>query len=335
MDKNKFSQLLSQPLNTLPNTKSGSKLAYVFKEKSLNLSFSRLQALWRCPREFYLKELEAKPDGFSGNLHTAYGSAWGAAIQELFRTQCLERALVIALIEWDYHTWDDEWKKIRNKSFGECIQSIETFYHTQLPNLLKDWELAYINGVPGIELTFFIEISPEFNYQGHIDLVLRNKHDGTLCAWEMKTSSRVQQEANWGNSEQTLGYHAVLSYAKESEDKSTTRTIYIVNQVNKLDDRNANYGFSYFPFELNETANIDFVNQLLLDANSIKMFEEANFWPKRGSNCVRFGSVCPYYGQCDVHTDKKIEDLVSASENFDRLPIEEVDFVIKLEDILK
>lgn len=336
---NQMQELLNKPLvelnQLIPNTKSGTKLAYVFKEGSLNLSFSRLQALWRCPREFYLKELEGKSDGFSGNLHTAYGSAYGAGLQELFRSGDIERALVLALVEWDFAAWDDPYRKIRNKSFSDMVDGLILFNETQLPHLSNDWELAIINDKPAIELTFFIKINEEFNYQGHIDLVLKNKHDGTLCAWEMKTSSRAQQEANWGNSEQTLGYHAVLSYAKESKETSTTRTIYITNQVGKMQDRNANFGLSYFPYELNSSANIDFVNQLLLDANTIKLYEESGYWPKRGSNCVRFGSTCAYYGQCNVATDKKIKDLVHANSDFEHLPLDEVDFVIDLKDILK
>lgn len=326
--------LLNTPIKDLQRPKS-KKLAYVFEPGSLNLSFSRLQALWRCPREFYLKELEAIPDGFSGNLHTAFGSAFGAGIQELFRSGSLEYACVFALAHWDYDAWDDPQGKIRNKSFGEVIQAIEHFYHTQLPNIGENWELATINGKPAIEMMFFIRINDEFNYQGHIDLILRNKLDNSLCAWEMKSSGQEQQEANWGNSEQTLGYHAVLNYSTGTKELSASRTIYLTYQVNKADDPNANFGFQYFPFELPATASIDFVNQLLMDANTIKLYEEAGFWPKRGSNCVRFGRVCQYYGMCDtIATDRKISELSSASKTFDQIPLSEVDFVFSLEETL-
>src|SRR5699024_127757 len=106
---------------------------------------------------------------------------------------------------------------------------------------------------------------------------------------------------------------------------SESKTIYMTFQVNRGHSAEANYGLNYFPFDLPDTAAIDFVNQLLMDANTIKLYEEAKYWPKRGNNCVRYGRVCEYYGVCDSYqTEKTIADLAQAAAEFEQMAIEDV-----------
>jgi len=54
--------------------------------------------------------------------------------------------------------------------------------------LSVNYELVYVDGKPAVELGFRVFCLNEFKVRGFIDLVLRDKRDGKLLVFELKTT---------------------------------------------------------------------------------------------------------------------------------------------------
>jgi hypothetical protein len=205
-------KLLEAPINPdnlLPRKVTERKLGYIYEPDKLALSYSRRQTLNRCARLFQLREIKQRKSR-TPSIDTAFGSAFGAGVQELFKSGSVERATIAALGSWDYPEFEDMYGKKHNKSFWICVESLEIFAAQYLPSITSEYELADLDGRSGIELFVYINIGSSFNYQIHIDLILQNRETKALCVVEIKTSGMDAVESDWGNSSQTLGYYAIL-----------------------------------------------------------------------------------------------------------------------------
>jgi hypothetical protein len=315
------------------------KLTYVIIEDETGLSYSKLEKFYECPRKFqlgYIKELST----FSASIHTAYGHAVGAGVQEFITkleelgTQgAKEYATLAAIAAFDYHDIFYCPEK-GNKSLWFAILAIEkfaTFYEShvlQNGERFSDYEIATLNGKPAVELTFYIKLHG-YNYQGHIDLILRNKFTGQLVVFELKTSKYQETLENWQNSNQALGYNVVLSHF--IPEMADYRVIYVCYNASSLT-------FYCLEFIKSIMSRTEFLMSMLADVSTMDIYKELNFWPKRGSSCRNFGRACEYFGFCDnqLWIDAAVEAAKSNQLNgqFESFPLEEVDFVTDLDDLL-
>lgn len=309
------------------------KLGYVWEPDRIPLSYSRFNTLHSCPRKFLLKELKQQRSSYE-SVDLSYGSAFGAGVQEMFRSGSVERAIVAALAAWDYSEFEDIWGKKHDKSFWMCTESLEVFYQNQFQTLYSEYELATIEGSSGIELFVYISVGESYSYQVHIDLVLSNRQSGALAVAEIKTSGMVQQEANWGNSEQTLGYYAIIeTLSRRYSIPMEPRVYYITQTTGKLSDPYSNFGFNIFCYEKDVGNSASFVQNLLTNIAVVEIYIDNNHFPKRGNSCVTFNKPCEYYGMCDMESVMNAEATVGAT--YESLTRDDCDFVIDLQEMIQ
>lgn len=335
----KFLAELDKPITPMAgptgNQKGGKKLGYVRIPGVISTSYSRLQSLHSCPRKFLLRELHQARAEYE-SVHLAYGSAFGAGIQELLATHSLEKAFLAAFVHWDYSSFDSG--NVRNKSLWDCLWALEMFYHRMLPQL-GDWELFYLempDGTmkPGVELLFYITIGDKYDYQGHIDLMLRHKEDGGIGVWEIKTSGMQQYEAMWGNSDQTNGYHVVMQYvAKKMGLPMHTRVNYLTHTVGRQTDAEKNFGFDFFPYEKADSAVQEFLANILTDVEVLEVYQRNGHFPKRGNSCHTYGRACEFYGSCDA--EYMLNPEMGSAANYESLSLEDVDILVDMRELVE
>ncbi len=309
------------------------KLGYVHLPNVIPLSYSRFNTLHSCPRKFLLKELKQQRSNIQ-SVDMSYGSAFGAGVQELFRSRSIERAQVAMLGAWDYPEFSDIWGKKFDKSFYMCVESLNIFATNIFPSIDSEYELRDINGHSGIELFVYIAVGESYSYQVHIDLVLTNRESGALAVFEIKTSGMAQQEAMWGNSEQTLGYYAIIeTLSKKYGIPMEPRVYYLTQETGKLDDPYSNYGFTIFPYEKTIDNSANFVQNLLTNVSVIELYIEHNNFPKRGNSCVTYRKPCEFYGLCDMGSLLNADH--ATGQVYESLSLEDCDFVFSLDEMIE
>lgn len=296
------------------------KLGYVKIPGVINLSYSRLQTFHTCPRKFLLREVVAADAGFAGNTHTAFGSAFGAGVQEVLRSGNLQRGLLAGFASWDA-PYDAEEKKA-NKNIWTALIGIEKFYNYIYPELQEaGYELATYKGKPGNELFFLVWYGERYNHQGHIDIVLYNRKTNKLVVLELKTTSKESHPADWQNSEQTLGYSVVLdAMAAEIGAVAGWEVEYLIYNpaISKDNPENA-WGFTNYTFQKSDLLKTEYIISTLQDIKTIELMFDNEHFPKRGNACITWNRVCDYFGRCDelqaqyIHRD--LEEV--HRENFD------------------
>lgn len=308
------------------------KLNYIFQSDRIALSFSRLQTLRICPRMFQCRELCGQ-GSYTPTIHTAYGHAFAAGVQELFRSGSLTKAFMAALEAWDYPYFSDPWGKAHNKSFNYAVASIQTWYETIFPQLADDYQIAVLNNHAAIELFVYLEVGIGYDYQIHIDIILERKSNGALTVFEIKTSGMPQQRANWENSIQTLGYYTEVATIAAMEGRYVDPDIvYIVQQVGKLGNTAENNGFYTFIFSKGEHAATEFMMDLATQTAIIELYIENGYFPKYGHSCVQFGKPCQFFGTCDSIPLLAREQ--SQSQNYENSDLTAADYVLTFESII-
>lgn len=331
-----FGSLLDVPFfpdSSQPKTPTVRKLGYVWEPDKIPLSYSRFNTLHSCPRKFQLKELKQQRSSFE-SVDMSYGTAFGAGVQEMFRSGSVERALTAALGAWDYTEFEDMYGKKHDKSFWMCCESLEVFHQFQFQQLYAEYDLATIEGRKGIELFVYIGIGESYSYQVHIDLVLANRESGALAVMEIKTSGMAQQEANWGNSEQTLGYYAIIeTLSRRYNLLMEPRVYYLTQTTGKLQDAYANRGFNIFCYEKEMSNSANFVQNLLTNIAVIEVYLDNEHFPKRGNSCVTYNRPCEFYGTCDM--DSLLNAATTHGEIYESMKIDDCDFVIDLNEMIQ
>ena len=320
---NAFDNLLNNPGPKAPIK----KLGYVYDPEQSAYSYSRLQTLYSCPRKFQLKEL-AQASSYDATIHTSFGSAFGAGVQELWRSDSLPRATLALIAAWDYPAFEDLWGKDKHKSIFHCIQSLGIYHATVHQELSLDYRLAYLQGKPGIEFFAYMQIGSHDYYQVHIDLILETKTTGALVVLEIKTSGMVQQAANWENSLQTKGYFALLTVVSSKLGLPIApKIIYITLQTGKLALPDEYFGFNVFHFAKPAYIASDFTLSLLQDLTMLDIYKADGHFPKRGHSCVSYNRPCEFFGICDDIP------LTKAGNVYESLTLDDVDFYLTIDDL--
>lgn len=330
--------------------KAPKKLGYVALPHIINLSYSRLNTLYACPRKFQLSELEGRKS-FSPTVHTAFGHAYGAGVQtflqyapsppasaqyegidpdwdaplyERQRERAEQRAVVAAIAAWDMYSLYAE-DPARIKTIWMAVAAVRQFCIQEAPTLLEEWELAYTKqGKPMIELMFYIKAG-KYSYQGHIDIVLRNRHTGELCVFEIKTGSKPAQQADWANSSQTLGYNVILQAMGETD---AHQAAYYVKYL-CYDAKGRT--MQIMEFTKSPAERVEWIASLLMDMQQMDTYAEHGIWPKRGGSCMDWFRPCEHFMTCDLSTASA---PVPENGSYESMELEDVDFVLELEQLL-
>lgn len=311
------------------------KLAYGQKDGK-GLSYSRLLTAHSCPRKFQIENIfNAAND--KTNVHFAFGHAVAAGVQQLVAEPGnLNKAVVACFAAWDIAIHESLDSK--KKSLVYAVQAVKQF-HVLVSNpatsLLRKYEIAVFPDhtgtlIPAIELTFCIKCHDGYTYEGHIDLVLKERGTNKYLVLELKTTSFTNiHEAMYKNSAQALGYSIVLdSISNVLGATNSYYVLYLIYKAGALE-----YETMLFP--KNRVQRAKFINSLILDIEVLELYRLTGIYPTRGESCYEFFSPCDYFGLCD-YDDEALTRVLGVGtdthvETFDT--IQQFNFTFELDDI--
>lgn len=262
-------------------------------------SYSARHTYRTCPRKYQISRYPVYiADSRESTIDTAFGHFVGTAVQQLIMGKSLQQSLFVAFCAWDMDLWEE--KAYSKKSLIYAIHAVEKFYTEGLPEIGAEWEI-YItpDGRPAAELGFGID--SEFGYMeiGFIDLAVKHRTTGTLAVIEIKTSGdRVPHEASWGESDQALGYSAVLDVLAHYEDLPSAIPVYYLVYYSTLSL------WRVYPFEKSLERRLEFAQGLLQFWKTLELNESFSPVYPRSGNCISYSKPCEFYGSCgsDIST---------------------------------
>lgn len=263
-------------------------------------SYSRRLTLHSCPRKYQLENifnLGMRTD----TLDFAYGHAVAAGIQQLVvEPDDLNRAAAATLAAWSMPIDDCDYRG--KKSLWYAIRMVQKFYEllkNPATNFLRNYEIAMFPTAdgslrPAVELTFCINCFEGYVYEGHIDLVLKEKGAAKYLVVEVKTTKFVEvSDSSYKNSDQALGYSIVIeSIAKDLDAEGSYSVLYLVAKSGRQE-----YEYRVYPKSRIQRA--QFINGLILDIEIEKMYRKWNIYPMHGESCFNFFRPCEFFGKCD------------------------------------
>lgn len=270
------------------------------------MSYSSRLTLHACPRKYQLYRLntvvpvdETDPEEIKQSVTFAFGHCVGLGIQELLIHGDLTKAIWACFIMWDCDLLESN--PVQKKSFALAIHAIQKFHALCANGYLDDWELAYINGKPAVELSFIIEFPDGFTYKGFLDAAVRNRSTGRLMVLECKTTSATSvNAAMYKNSAQAVGYSVILDAIDPEASAYDVR--YLVYKTKATDFEQMEFQKSYLTRAL-------WIREMLLDVEMMKLYEDTSIYPMHGESCFSFYRECKYLGICELPTDKLITAL--------------------------
>lgn len=293
------------------------------------LSYSSLLTLHGCPRKYQLYKLGSQAedtdhDG-SQSVTFAYGHVVGLGIQLVLQGKTETEILWELFRFWQPDLFAENVKQV--KSFWLAIAAVQKFISLRANGLLKDYELVYHDGLPAVELGFIIEFPDGFVYRGYVDAVLRNKHTGEILVLEVKTTSATNlNPATYKNSAQAIGYSVVLDVLFPA--LSSYKVLYLVYKTKGME-------YEQLPFTKSYLQRALWIQELLLDIETIKLYEGAGVYPMHGESCYEFYRECEYLNLCTLSTANLTEALTE--EGTEKIVEENAKYQIKLklEDLIQ
>lgn len=291
-------------------------------------SHSQMEGLHSCPRKMLMKKLvaagiEEDPTFSSENLHFVFGHAVGAGVQSLWLHNNLEVAAWNCFMGWKAPL--DARLDKKRKSSWEALIGVEKF--VEIKEALSDeWELMYVTNQrgeykAGIEINFKIDCHNGYVHYGHIDVLLRNKLNGSIAVLELKTTGlTAPEEALYANSGQAVGYSLVLDAIFPG--LSSYEVYYCAYSASSRE-------WAVMPFAKSVQQRAEYIKDLLLDHAMMDKYAELQFWPKRGESCFNYSRRCEFFGSCNTYPEP-----VQLLRLDPKLEAEPVDFAIDLQQVI-
>lgn len=272
------------------------------------LSYSSLLTLHTCPRKFQLNRLRTThrtEESEKSTITFAFGHIVGEAIQAVFRGESEEEIIWNAFLGWHADLFAEDQKL--NKSFWSAVTAVQRFRSMRDAGFLDEYELVYIDNRPACELSFSLNFPDGFRLRGFVDAVLRHKQTGEIVVLEIKTTgSTTINPATYKNSAQAVGYSVVLDNLFPSLSSYTV--IYLVLQTKTVE-------YTPIPFVKTFLQRALWIRELLLDIETIKMYEAAEVYPMRGENCYSFFRECEYFQSCTLSTEYLTKTCTAGDED--------------------
>jgi len=286
------------------------------------LSYSSMLTLHSCPRKFQLHRLRTTHKAAESEKSTttfAFGHVVGNGLAELLEGISLDQVIWNAFLGWhtDLMAEDEKLKK----SFFSSVIALQRFAQMRDEGFLDEYELVYHDGRPACELSFSVSFPDGFRLRGFVDAVLRNKYSGAVIVLECKTTgSATVNPATYKNSAQAIGYSIVLDVL--FPDLSSYEVLYLIYLTKSQEYQTLPFTKSYMQRAL-------WIRELLLDIETIKMYEEAEIYPQRGESCFSFFRECEYMQTCSLSTSFLTKPCTEKE-------VDSVDYQIKLslEDLI-
>lgn len=284
------------------------------------LSYSSLLTLHSCPRRFQLDKLQAEKaqEDIESSVTFAFGHLVGHGIQRAMENIPESQIIWELFLMWKPDLWAENIKQV--KSFYHAVFAVQKFIAMRASGYLDQYELVYHNNKPACELSFRITFPDGFKYRGFVDVVLRDKVTGEVIVLELKTTASANlNPATYKNSSQAIGYSVVLDVL--FPELSSYQVLYLVYTTK-------NYEYNPLPFEKSYLQRALWIRELLLDVETIKMYEAAGVYPMHGESCFNFYRECSYYGQCTLATEYLTTECEESK-------VEEFQIELTLQDLIK
>lgn len=260
------------------------------------LSYSSLLNLHSCPRKFQLNRLRTThrtEESLKSTITFAFGHVVGEAIASALSGVSEQEIIWNIFVGWhtDFAASDDKAKK----NIYSAVIAYQRLASLLSSGFLQDYELVYYNGKPATELSFVINFPDGFRLRGFVDAVLRHKVSGEILVLECKTTgSTTVNPATFKNSAQAIGYSIVLDVL--FPDLSSYQVLYLVYQTGSRE-------YTPLPFTKTLLQRALWIRELLLDIETIKMYEAAEVYPMHGESCFSFMRECEYLATCTLSTE--------------------------------
>lgn len=274
------------------------------------LSYSSLLTFHSCPRKYELKKLGTDLDlepidtSSSESVTFATGHAIGVGIAEAFVGRSEDEIIWQMFLAWEADLLAINTKQ--HKSFWLCVIAVQKLIHMRSQGFLSQWEVVEYDGKPAIELSFIIHFPDGFVYRGFVDCVLRNKVTGSIMVLECKTSSAYElSAADYKNSAQAIGYSIVLDHI--FPDLSSYKVQYLIYRTKQM---------LYEPMEFTKSflARAQWIQELLLDIEIMKMYHNVGIYPMRGESCRDWNRDCEYFGNCTMENTYLTKSLTEEAK---------------------
>jgi hypothetical protein len=293
------------------------------------LSYSSLLQLHKCPRKFQLYRLNATEDEMSNeasinqNVTFAYGHVVGEGIQQVMEGRNETAILFNAFLGW--HADLEDRNEKQNKSFYLAVAAIQRFISLRANGFLEDYELLHYNGKPATELSFRIRLPGGYLMRGSVDAVLRHRITGEVLILECKTSSTTNlNAATFKNSSQAVGYSVILDVI--CPGLSSYKVLYLVYLTKTMD-------YEQLPFTKSYLQRATWIQELLLDVETIQLYERTGVYPMRGESCFDFFRECEYLQVCSLKTSHLTKPL--PEELYESIDTKVYDVELTLVDLIE
>lgn len=255
-------------------------------------SYSMLEVLKRCPRLFQLSKAQAVANPLKPpNVDFVFGHAVGAGVATWVATRDMDEALLQCMLAWKA-PFELRLEKKRKSLWEACdaVMMFPDFWDLQM----SDWQVWTLpNGKPAVETAVEIDFENGFKHYLHIDLILQNRHSGSLGIGECKTHGFAAAEpAIYANSEQGVGYGAALDMLA---DVTEYDVFYMC-----FSSPSAEWELLPFPKSVSQKA--EYLAGVQLDHAAISTFREVGLYPKHGQSCFAFNRRCQFFGECNLTT---------------------------------
>ena len=291
--------------------------------KLLGLSYSGSEALSTCPRRWMLRKLSELPK--TDTIHTIFGKTFGEGVQGVLANKSAQDIIWKMFTEWKYDL--DEVNK-QNKGFWYAMQGVHVFANTWDQVYSSEYELAYLDGKPAVELGVKIELPNGYYYVMYIDAVLVHKPTQQLVVFELKTSgSKYATEEMFQNSSQALGYGVVLDMiAQQMGLSSSAYSVMYMVFLTTLQQ--------FVPMIFPKTAKqrAEFLQDLIMDVQVLDFYKQQQHFKKRGGGCKTFGATCEFFNMCDMSLPSLVPDHVL---NEAVPPVRDIQYVFTFDDLIK
>lgn len=296
------------------------------------LSYSSLLTLHTCPRKFQLYRLESERPAIDEKSQVTFslGHIVGAGVQGLLECKSLEQIYWDSFLMWEADLFAEDTKA--KKSFWESMIAVERFAYVRESSLLKDYELVYYTPegsdtpVPAVELSFIITLPNGFKYRGFVDAVLRHKITGAIMVLEVKsTGAAAVNPATYKNSAQAIGYSIVLDVL--FPELSAYEVLYLVYQTKSRE-------YLPLPFKKSYLQRALWIQELLLDCDTILMYEKAGVYPMRGESCFNFYRECEYLYTCTLSTSLLTSPITEEKQQAIEASNEKFHIALHVEDLI-
>lgn len=255
-------------------------------------SHSGRTTLHRCPRKYQLQKIARAPHESEDNVTLSYGTVVGLGIQCVLEDLPWNTVVMRMLLAWDAADIYAEEERV-NKSFWTAIFAVQSFTFIR-NSALAEYELAYFEGKPAVELSFRITLMDNFTYRGFVDVVLRHKITHRLLVLEVKTTgAKYVSEATYKNSGQALGYSLILDAIAQGESEYEVWYLVYMSGVMR---------YELLPFKKHYSDRAFWIQELIMDVDRVKYYEQQDNYPSYGESCNDFFRVCEFFSNCTMST---------------------------------